>query len=103
MRTTRLASRMAVLLAHLLKWQYQPERQCASWKRTIKEQRKALEFHLQEVPSLKTKLSDPQWQRAIWADAVALAIDETGMGDFPESCPWEMADVLAEDWLPNSC
>ena len=32
-----LASRMAVLLAHLLKWQYQPERQSRSWQRTIKE------------------------------------------------------------------
>ena len=32
-----LASRMAVLLMHLLKWQYQPERQSRSWLRTIKE------------------------------------------------------------------
>ena len=28
-----LASRMAVLLAHLLKWAYQPERRGASWQR----------------------------------------------------------------------
>ena len=34
-----LASRMAVLLAHLLKWQYQPERRGASWEKTIKAQR----------------------------------------------------------------
>ncbi|WPL19317.1 hypothetical protein Thiowin_04434 [Thiorhodovibrio winogradskyi] len=30
-----LASRMAVLLAHLLKWAYQCERRTPSWKRTI--------------------------------------------------------------------
>ena len=41
-----LASRMAVLIAHLLKWQFQPEYRGVSWERTIKEQRKALEFHI---------------------------------------------------------
>ena len=38
-----LASRMAVLIAHLLKWQFQPEHQSTGWKRTIKEQRRALD------------------------------------------------------------
>ena len=27
-----LANRMAILLAHLLKWQYQPDRRGASWQ-----------------------------------------------------------------------
>ncbi len=51
-----LASRMAVLLAHLLKWQLQPERRGASWQTTIRVQRNALIAHLQSVPSLKTAL-----------------------------------------------
>jgi hypothetical protein len=97
-----LASRMAVLIAHLLKWQYQPERQSTSWKRTIKEQRRALAFHLKQVPSLKPRLADPEWQGAIWADAVTLAINETGMGGFPDECPWALADILAQDWLPTA-
>jgi len=97
-----LASRMAVLIAHLLKWQYQPERQSTSWKRTIKEQRRALAFHLKKVPSLKPKLADPDWQGAIWADAVTIAINETGMGGFPENCPWTIENILADGWLPTS-
>ena len=32
-----LASRMAILLSHLLKWQFQSGRRGASWQRTIKE------------------------------------------------------------------
>jgi len=36
----KLASRMAVLLMHLLKWQYQPVKRSMSWDRTIKEQRR---------------------------------------------------------------
>jgi len=95
-----LASRLAVFLAHLLKWQYQPERQSASWQRTIKEQRRALAYHLKQVPSLKPKLSDTEWQEYIWADAVSMAIEETGMGCFPKSCPWSVHDVLSDNWLP---
>jgi len=34
-----LVSRMAILLAHLLKWQFQPERRGRSWLNTIKNQR----------------------------------------------------------------
>src|SRR5437016_12447682 len=35
-------SRLVVLLSHLLKWQYQPERRSASWRGTIREQRREL-------------------------------------------------------------
>lgn len=97
-----LASRMAVLIAHLLKWQFQPERQSASWQRTIKEQRKSLGFHIKRVPSLKPKLGDSDWLDAIWSDAVTMAINETGMGGFPESCPWSIEDILSHDWLPTA-
>lgn len=96
-----LASRMAVLLAHLLKWQFQPERRGASWERTIREQRKALDFHLKQVPSLKTKLAGIDWQAAVWADAVTLAIKEMGESDFPEACPWAMEDILSAQWMPT--
>ena len=95
-----LARRLAVLMAHLLKWHYQPERQSASWQRTIKEQRRALTFHLKQVPSLQTRLADAEWLGAIWADAITRAIEETGMGGFPEECPWAVADLLSQDWLP---
>ncbi|MFY9260178.1 MAG: DUF29 domain-containing protein [Gallionella sp.] len=98
-----LASRMAVLIAHLLKWQFQPERRGVSWERTIREQRKALDFHLKQVPSLKVKLADEAWQAAVWADAVTLAIKEMGTADFPENCPWTMDEVLSQHGLVEVC
>jgi hypothetical protein len=97
-----LASRMAVLIAHLLKWQFQPEHRGASWERTIKEQRKSLEFHIKQVPSLKSKLLNSEWQDAVWADAVTIAIRETGIENFPETCPWTIDNVLSHNWLPMS-
>ncbi len=96
-----LASRMAVLLAHLLKWQFQPERQSNSWRRTIKEQRRALRFHLKQVASLKPKLCDEDWWGAIWADAVTKAIEETGLGGFPEDCPWSLEEIMDDTFLPG--
>lgn len=97
-----LASRMAVLLSHLLKWQYQSERQSGSWKRTIKEQRKSILRRLKNTPSLKVLVNDPEWLEDAWGDAVSITINETGMGCFPESCPWTIENILSEDWLPSS-
>ncbi|MBK1716626.1 DUF29 domain-containing protein [Thiocystis violacea] len=96
-----LASRMAVLLAHLLKWRYQPGRRGSSWQRTIREQRRAIGAHLRETPSLKTALADPNWFEGVWADAVAKATDETGLDVFPHDCPWTLEQVLGPDFYPE--
>ncbi len=94
-----LASRLAVLLAHLLKWQHQPARRGAGWERTMREPRKQVLRKLKETPSLGPLLSDPDWGEGVWGDAVTLAISETGL-DFPEACPWRFSDVLTDGWHP---
>jgi hypothetical protein len=91
-----LASRMAVLLAHLLKWQYQPERRGASGEKTIKAQRKEIAYALDESPSLAPKLQEPAGStwcgRGPWPRPSA-----TGLDCFPEECPWAVAgEVLAQ-------
>lgn len=48
-----LRSHLEVLLAHLLKGHYQPEQRSKSWIYTIREQRRRIERHLKENPSLK--------------------------------------------------
>ncbi len=96
-----LASRMAVLLTHLLKWQFQPGRRGSSWQRTIREQRRAIGVHLRETPSLKTSLADPNWHESLWADAVAKAIDDTGLDLFPDDCPWSVEQMLSPDFYPD--
>jgi hypothetical protein len=93
---------MAVLLAHLLKWQYQSARQSSSWQRTIKEQRKAIARRLINTPSLKTSIHDLEWQADAWGDAISITINETGMDCFPEACPWTIDNILTEGWLPST-
>lgn len=97
-----LASRMAVLLAHLLKWQCQPGRRGSSWSRTIKEQRKAIAAAMRQTPSLKASLRDADWLAGTWSDAVTKAVDETGLDNFPEDCPWSMEQVLSAEFLPEA-
>ena len=53
-----LASRLAVLIAHLLKWKFQPERQSRNWINTIKTQRKIVKSCLKGTTSLKNTLAD---------------------------------------------
>ena len=95
-----LASRMVLLIAHLLKWQFQPGRQGTSWQITIRNQRRAIMLHLKQVPSLKSKLNDSEWLEIVWGDAVYQASKETGLDNFPETCPWSTEDILTDGWMP---
>lgn len=95
-----LANRMSVLLMHLLKWHYQPERRGASWRNTITAQRHAIAVRLRRTPSLKATLRDAGWWEQVWADAVADATTETGLSGFPKTCPWTPDQIQDPGWLP---
>lgn len=99
-----LASRMAVLLQHLLKWQYQPERQGKSWQLTIKNQRERIKRCVRKTPSFKDCLKDEDWWADAWLDGRTGAEKETGIAfdQFSELCPWTAEQILADDWLPHS-
>lgn len=97
-----LANRLAVLLAHLLKWLYQPERRGASWEKTIRAQRKELSYHLDETPSLRPKLKELRWLEMVWLKAIAQAANDTGLDCFPDDCPWSIdEEVLNPAWFPE--
>ena len=98
-----LASRMAVLLAHLLKWTRQPEIRTKSWRATITVQRKRIALALKATPSLKSVVRDRDWQEDVWLDAVAQAQKETGLAadELPEACPWAMEQAGDQDFWPE--
>ncbi|MCT8344228.1 DUF29 domain-containing protein [Photorhabdus kleinii] len=97
-----LASCMAVLIAHLLKWKYQPSHRGTSWERTIKAQRKEILYGLKESPSLKTKLDDSNWVDVVWSKAVASAMNETGLDVFPDVSIWGMSQILSPEFYPEN-
>ncbi len=96
-----LESRMSTLLAHLLKWRFQPERRSRSWEATAREQRRMIVRRLQKTPSLKADVADPEWFRDVWSDAKVKVLQEAGLGDLPDACPWTIEQALSEDFLPS--
>jgi len=98
-----LASRMAVLLAHLLKWSRQPGKRGKSWRATISDQRKQIALAIKATPSLKAVMRDPDWQEGAWLDARAQARKETGLPEeeLPEACPWTMEQAADEEFWPE--
>jgi len=97
-----LENRMAVLLAHLLKWQFQPTHRGSSWECTINDQRTMITRRLTKTPSLNPYLSDAEFWQESWADGRRLAESETGiLNAFPKSCPWSAEQVMNVDFWPD--
>jgi hypothetical protein len=89
-----LKSALEVLIMHLLKARYQPEKKTRSWQATINVQRKQVDEFLKESPSLRPEL--PRFVEAAYERARIKAADETGLelDVFPEVCEWTGAQVL---------
>jgi ribosomal protein L29 len=96
-----LVSRLTVLLQHLLKWQFQPERRGASWEGTIRVQRRDIADHLDDNPSLKSKL--PETISRAYGNAAILAPGETELSKttFPQTCPWSFGQIMDEGFWPE--
>jgi Domain of unknown function DUF29 len=96
----QLSSRLSVLVAHLLKWQAQPERRSQSWMGTIRVQRRELSDLLAEMPSLQRYLCEHLSDA--YDHAVSIAAAETNLTEdcFPDSCPFPLEAVLDPDFLP---
>jgi len=89
-----LKSRLIVLLMHLLKWQYQPEKRSESWRSTISEQRICIEGLLEDSPSLQPLISevfDDCYQKARLK-----ASEETGikLNFLPKESPFTLEETL---------
>jgi hypothetical protein len=89
-----LTSALRLLLVHMLKAQYQPEKHTRSWDDTMRRERRNAKKFLAESPSLKSSLNE------IFADAYEDAIyqaeSETllALSTFPKSCQWTIEEVL---------
>lgn len=94
-----LESRLEVLLMHLLKWQFQPALRSRSWELTIKDQRRRLERHLKENPSLRGRLEEVLAD--VYPSAAIHAERETGLEVFPEACPYTVEHLFDTAFFPE--
>lgn len=97
-----LVSRLIILIAHLLKWQYQPEHRTSSWRGSIVEQRVQVGRELRLSPSLKAFLAEAIDDA--YPDARHIAVTQTGIAEsrFPTCCPYPAAAILDEGSWPDS-
>jgi hypothetical protein len=93
-----LENRLAILLGHFLKWDYQPERRSKSWKATIREQRRAVQKLIRQNPSLKPYL--PEAIADAFESGLDLVVRETPLDypDLPESCPYTPDHLFDPDF-----
>jgi len=97
-----LESRLIILIAHLLKWQFQPNQQSSSWRGSINEQRLQLSRLLRKTPSLKRELTHTVAE--VYLDALELATDDTGLAaaTFPTTCPYSIEQLLDKTFYPSN-
>lgn len=97
----KLRNRLAILLAHLLKWEFQPSRRSNSWLGTIKEQRRRIIELIEENPSLKPYLLEAK--EKAYLDGLDFAVQETALNYkvFPSECPYELEKALDFKFFPG--
>lgn len=91
-----VGSRLALLLAHLLKWEFQPDKRTGSWRATIEVQRQEL-AELLESGTLRNH-ADEVLAKA-YANGVRQAAAETGLDAtaFPAECPYMVEQLMSID------
>ncbi|MBF0591371.1 MAG: DUF29 domain-containing protein [Nitrospirae bacterium] len=105
-----LLSRLAVLIMHLLKWQYQPKRRGESWSTTIRNQRTDIKLLLADSPSLKNNIEIViaegfieakqgfEKETGISADKLSVPFPTvTG----PETCPYTLEQLMDHGFWPE--
>lgn len=96
-----LESNFVVVLMHLLKYKYQPQRRSNSWLSSIYEHRRRIRRAFSKSPSLKNYLNEVFAE--CYQDARQEASLETGLPleVFPIECPFNVEETLNPDYLPE--
>ena len=97
----QLINRLSILIAHLLKWQYQPDFRGRSWSGTIKEQRNKINRLIKKNPSLKSKLSEAVEEG--YEDSKNIIEKETpiDLRMIPQVCPYHFDQIMDESFYPE--
>lgn len=96
-----LRNRLSILLGHLLKWEYQPQRRSRSWLATLRVQRRDIDRLLKDNPSLKPYLDEALSEA--YENAKDLAMGETNLPQqtFPPNCAYTCTEVLSDRFYPG--
>jgi hypothetical protein len=96
-----MLSRLTLILQHLLKWEYQPEKRSKSWRSTMAVQRRELAKLFRQSPSVRRNVGAAVAE--VYRDAVEDAAREADLPEesFPRECPFAPEQILDRDFLPG--
>ena len=97
-----LLRRMSILIAHLLKWTYQPTHRGNSWRRTILDQRQEISDLIEDSPSLANHFDEMEWLQKAWQRGVQQAINETGIKTLPQQPIWTINEIREKDFFEQA-
>lgn len=96
-----IRSRLTVLLAHLLKWELQPDKRKNGWLASISEARIRIGGVLDDSPSLRrfpAEIVDFEYRHA--RRKAAMEMRKT-LEEVPENCPYRIEDILDDAFMPG--
>ena len=96
-----LRNRFAILLGHLLKWQYQSDRRSRSWLATLRVQRRDIQRLLKDNPSLKSYVEEALQESYLNGRDLAMGETNLPLSTFPETCAYNLTDILDMDFYPG--
>jgi hypothetical protein len=97
-----IESQLERLLLHLLKLRHDPAtRPRRGWRVTILSARREIAKHLRRNPGLRHLPAQLLTDAYAFARRMAALALDRPPADFPEACPWDLAQVLDEDWWPG--
>ena len=96
-----LESYLVVLLAHLLKWEYQPEKRCGSWDGSITNARNRITKLFKQQKSLRKRVAEFIPEAYLEAKEWASKETKLRIDLFPQSFPYSAEQMLDKDWLPK--
>jgi acyl carrier protein phosphodiesterase len=98
-----IGSYLQVLIMHLLKCEYQPEKRTSSWNQTLNHCRNKVQDDLEDTPSLQRFLVDQEWLEKYYRRARRDAAEETNKAHniFPEHCPYIIEQILDSEFLKD--
>ncbi|MCC6735948.1 MAG: DUF29 domain-containing protein [Bauldia sp.] len=98
---TEIRSRLIVLLMHLLKWQFQPEKRKDGWLTTIGQQRIWIEGLIEASPSLHAFPAEVLAWSYVRARRTAAEETRLPIDTFPALSPYSAEQALDVTFLPG--
>jgi hypothetical protein len=97
-----IGSDLKIVLEHLIKWKFQPEKRSETWTDSIEEHRDRIARIVEDSPSLASIPSDVLIREYRKARRKPSWDTKLAQARIPAACPFTIDEVLDPDFLPDA-